>query len=977
MNGDGPFPEIPGFAIRAVLGRGATATVYRAVQTAMGREVALKVADVGGAEGRRRALRLFREARTAGALDHPLIARGIDAGETGTLCWFAMELVEGRTLEELLRSERRLPWRRVATMAVDVLDALGHAHARGVVHRDLKPSNLVVGPDGRTRVLDLGLATREDDPRMTQEGGTVGTPRYMAPEQALHPRAVDGRADLFSLGATMYAAVAGVPPFGGATVAETLTRLLYDAPRPLATIVPAIPSGFAAVVERALEKNPADRFSEALFMAEALRGVLAGRAPSPATPRRRRAAGWIAIGAAVVAAVFWATLRKEAPPDVPVEPPRAPAVFSETPASAPSPAPAPRGMPVVDAGESVSNRGAVLDDLVEDVLGRLEAVAADPGRHAWTARDVTARLDAATSPLPEDAGSARRIRVDTMRRRLESTLADEAIARFSTQLAAVRASLGEGKLAEARSAAERLGRATDEERVPGAAARIASVKATVAEAAAGLAAVLDALPAAAARGSTPLDASGRAARCAAVRGAIDRAIAAGPLEETTTPRAAAEALSIAANEAASMRADWLAAASEPSASRALRLVSRRSGAEGALPTLRKVVGRRDRRIVFVKESDGLEELWDPEELSASTVVEGLRAAGRTVTPTAEALLLHWDGDDLAAREALRRAPTVGVAESLRAMIDAGVAAAASAYRTPAEREGFSAWLEARRLLDAGAYLAAAEVATGVLTRSNLAGTPFLREHRDALVALASRARALEERGSRLRPFGKSVGRVEAATGRVRLEFDFRPEGHRDGVVLPDGAVADAQGLRWPGRPGDPTPLPEDAPALRIPLPDASLGAPTTVDVVFDMPPPEVPFAFVAMRVTGWSALLIGELRDGRPFVDTPLHGLEDRLVAVRSVAKGVLAGVGWADLRRAVFRSGATWVAPPRDRPATLRFETGRDAAGTRLRLGETVIVAAGLPVGGAAPGIELRLPPGVRLRSIAVETRLLPPESK
>jgi hypothetical protein len=212
---------------------------------------------------------------------------------------------------------------------------------------------------------------------------------------------------------------------------------------------------------------------------------------------------------------------------------------------------------------------------------------------------------------------------------------------------------------------------------------------------------------------------------------------------------------------------------------------------------------------------------------------------------------------------------------------------------------------------------------------------------------------------------------------VRLDFDFRAEGHRDGVILPEGAVADPEGLRWPGRLGDPAPLPEDAPALRIPLPDASVGVPTLVDVVFDMPPTEVPFAFVGVRVTGWSALLIGELRDGRPFVDTPLHGLEDRLVAIRSVTKGALAGVGWADLRGLAMRRGTDWVPPLRDRPTTLRFEGGRDAAATRVRIGESVIAAAGLPVGGATPGIELRLPPGIRLRSITVETRLLPPESK
>src|SRR5262249_40094109 len=152
------------------------------------------------------------------------------------------------------------PWRKAVTLGLEVLDALDHAHGKGVVHRDLKPSNILIDQDGHARILDLGLARRETDPRLTHEGGTVGTPRFMAPEQALDPGKVGGRADLFALGAVLYRTMAGIGPFDAETVAAVLTRLLYDDPTPLSMLNSDLPEAVSLVIDKVLEKNPDHRF---------------------------------------------------------------------------------------------------------------------------------------------------------------------------------------------------------------------------------------------------------------------------------------------------------------------------------------------------------------------------------------------------------------------------------------------------------------------------------------------------------------------------------------------------------------------------------------------------------------------------------------------------------------------------------------------------------------------------------------------
>lgn len=325
-------PPIPGYRIEREIGRGSMGCVYLARQETLDRRVAIKVITADGSRGRRRAERLVREARTAGVLDHPGIVRAVDAGSGKGFWWYAMELVPGRDVDRHLESRGgRLPPERVVEMGLELLAALGHAHEHGVVHRDLKPANVMVQPSGRVRILDLGLARREDDPRMTQDGGTLGTPQYMAPEQARSPERVDARSDLFSLAATLYRCLTGRPPFDGETLAQVLTGLLYAEPVPPSRLVPQVPAALDRVLLKALEKDPHRRYQDAASFAQDLEAVQAGREPAGAkrAPQTRKgrlvglvvaASGVLLLGGGLL--VFGPS--RESPGPKAPEPPAAP-----------------------------------------------------------------------------------------------------------------------------------------------------------------------------------------------------------------------------------------------------------------------------------------------------------------------------------------------------------------------------------------------------------------------------------------------------------------------------------------------------------------------------------------------------------------------------------------------------------------------------------------------------------------------------
>ncbi|MBY0228786.1 MAG: serine/threonine protein kinase, partial [Gemmataceae bacterium] len=249
------------------LGQGGMGTVYLAEHLRLKRRVALKVFQ-GSGDG---ALARFqREGRAAARLDHPAIVRVLDSGCDGGRFWLAMELVEGRTLDAVLKERGKLPVAEAVGIALHVASALGHASARGVVHRDIKPGNIMLAADGAAKVLDMGLARLADDPdsdltRRLDDGAVLGTADYIAPEQALG-LAVDVRADLYSLGATLYALLAGHPPFIVSNISQKLmAHQLRDAP-PLKGAPPEL----AAIVARLLRKTPEHRFQTPAALVAAL-----------------------------------------------------------------------------------------------------------------------------------------------------------------------------------------------------------------------------------------------------------------------------------------------------------------------------------------------------------------------------------------------------------------------------------------------------------------------------------------------------------------------------------------------------------------------------------------------------------------------------------------------------------------------------------------------------------------------------------
>ncbi|HEX9182027.1 MAG TPA: serine/threonine-protein kinase [Burkholderiales bacterium] len=266
--------ELGRYRILGELGRGAMGTVYRAVDPLIEREVALKTLlpdlpdDVIG-EVR---VRFLREARSAGRLSHPNIVTIYDVGEEGGVAYIAMELLEGRSLQQILKEPQRIPFHSAAEVIAQVADALHHAHRASVVHRDVKPGNVMVSSAGRAKLTDFGVAYLPASD-VTQTGSALGSPRYMSPEQVLG-QTIDARTDIFSLGIVLYELLARRTPFvwpGDTTVYALMQRIAGEPHPPLRQIDPEIPLGFERIIDRALAKRPQDRYQSAAEFASDLR----------------------------------------------------------------------------------------------------------------------------------------------------------------------------------------------------------------------------------------------------------------------------------------------------------------------------------------------------------------------------------------------------------------------------------------------------------------------------------------------------------------------------------------------------------------------------------------------------------------------------------------------------------------------------------------------------------------------------------
>jgi serine/threonine-protein kinase len=241
------------------LGEGAMGVVYRARDANLGRVVALKMlsADLGAEEELHQ--RFQREAEAIGRLSHPNIVTVYDVGEASGQLYMAMELLEGDDLRSLIEKRAAIGLADRVRILVQICDGLAYAHSRGVVHRDIKPANILVGSDGRVKILDFGLARVSARSTITRRGVILGTPDYMAPEQAMG-KGVDRRSDVFSAGAVFYEFLTLEKPFKGKTLHAVLYQIISDDPEPVLTLNPEVPVRLAAVVHRMLKKDADQRY---------------------------------------------------------------------------------------------------------------------------------------------------------------------------------------------------------------------------------------------------------------------------------------------------------------------------------------------------------------------------------------------------------------------------------------------------------------------------------------------------------------------------------------------------------------------------------------------------------------------------------------------------------------------------------------------------------------------------------------------
>jgi len=273
----GPPPAMLGrYQILNEIGKGAMGVVYRARDPMINREVALKAIPLAdefeGRELEEARGRFFREAEMAGRLSHPHIVTIFDAGEHDGTAYIAMELLRGRHLVEHTQPERLLPVAVALDLVGRLADALHFAHQRQVVHRDIKPANVMYDPSGADlKITDFGIARLTDSAR-TRTGVVLGTPSFMSPEQ-LQGREVTGRSDLFSLAVTLYQLLTAQLPFRADSMPELMLKIVQDPHPRIRAIRPDLPEKLDAFFDRALGKDPADRFESGAAFAAALRQI--------------------------------------------------------------------------------------------------------------------------------------------------------------------------------------------------------------------------------------------------------------------------------------------------------------------------------------------------------------------------------------------------------------------------------------------------------------------------------------------------------------------------------------------------------------------------------------------------------------------------------------------------------------------------------------------------------------------------------
>ncbi len=257
------------YAVGELLGRGGMAEVYLATDRVLDRSVAVKTLGIWLASDATFVERFRREALASARISHPNLVAVFDAGSEGGVHYIVMEHVPGETLADVIRREGPIRPDRARRIGRNIAAALGVAHAAGIVHRDVKPANVMLTPDGRTKLMDLGIARGIEGESITRASSILGTAGYISPEQA-RGDPVDHRSDVYSLGCVMYEMLTGRPPFTAGDPVAVAYQHVHEAPAPPSSVEPSVPPSLEAVTLRAMEKDPAARFQSAADMYSAL-----------------------------------------------------------------------------------------------------------------------------------------------------------------------------------------------------------------------------------------------------------------------------------------------------------------------------------------------------------------------------------------------------------------------------------------------------------------------------------------------------------------------------------------------------------------------------------------------------------------------------------------------------------------------------------------------------------------------------------